>query len=477
MPQDDPMTTPRLSDELTILCQRYHALLLTLDEQSITVAVGSDPDAEMLTALKFASNRRVLIEKWPAARLEKQLAPPQSAMEKASIYQPTPEVEEQEDIPVIRFINETLNSAIQRRASDIHFEPMTMHCRIRLRIDGVLQEVPSAPDELTPRLIARLKIMGKLDIAERRLPQDGQFTLQLDRERYSLRIATLPIQTGEKVVLRVLQTQQQALTLDTLGLTTDALEVFKRVLRRPQGLILVTGPTGSGKTFTLYSAIRWLNTTSRNICSVEDPVEIPLQGINQTAVNTKSRLDFSRVLRALLRQDPDVIMIGEIRDAETADIAVKAAQTGHLVLSTLHTNSASETITRMRHLGIPGYLLASALKLIIAQRLVRKLCPHCRQPVPSETVSPYQSPSPLRQWRPQGCNHCFSGYYGRVAIYDLLAISRALQQTLADNGDVSCLRHSRPDSLFNAGLALVNVGITSLDEVYRVVGDGMEEED
>ncbi|AXW88737.1 type II secretion system protein GspE [Lonsdalea britannica] len=476
------MTTSRLSDELKILCQRYRALLLTLDEQSITVAVGNAPAVEMLTALKFASNRRVLIEKWPAARLEKQLSPPPSAREKASIYQPTPEVEEQEDIPVVKFINETLSSAIQRRASDIHFEPMTMHCRIRLRIDGVLQEVPSAPDELTPRLIARLKIMGKLDIAERRLPQDGQFTLQLDRECYSLRIATLPIQTGEKVVLRVLQTQQQALTLDTLGLATGALKAFKRVLRLPQGLILVTGPTGSGKTFTLYSAIRWLNTTSCNICSVEDPVEIPLEGINQTAVSTKSRLDFGRVLRALLRQDPDVIMIGEIRDAETADIAVKAAQTGHLVLSTLHTNSASETITRIRHLGVPGYLLASALKLIIAQRLVRRLCPHCRQPVPAETVSSHASWSgPLKQWRPQGCNHCFSGYYGRVAIYDLLTLSPALQQTLADNGKVLCDNahawYSRSNSLFHAGLALVNEGITSLDEVYRVVGDGMEEED
>ncbi len=482
MPQGDLMTSQILSEELVILCQRYHALLLAIDEQSITVAVGSPPTTEMLTALKFASNRRVLIEKWPAARLEKAIAPPQSAMEKASIYQPTPEIEEQEDIPVIKFINQTLNSAIQRRASDIHFEPMAMHCRIRLRIDGVLQEMPSAPDELTPRLIARLKIMGKLDIAERRLPQDGQFTLQLDRERYSLRIATLPIQTGEKVVLRVLQTQQHALTLNTLGLSTSALRLFKQVLRLPQGMILVTGPTGSGKTFTLYSAIRWLNCTSRNICSVEDPVEIPLEGINQTAVNAKSRLDFSRVLRALLRQDPDVIMIGEIRDAETADIAVKAAQTGHLVLSTLHTNSASETITRLRHLGVPGYLLASALKLIIAQRLVRRLCPHCREQVPSEPISPHAAwSSPLRQWRPRGCNHCFSGYYGRAAIYDLLAISRDLQQTLADNGEVSYEKahdqHARPNWLFNAGLALVNEGITSLDEVYRVVGDGMEEED
>ncbi|RAT13724.1 type II secretion system protein GspE [Lonsdalea populi] len=476
------MTPQILSDELSVLCQRYHALLLAIDEQSITVAVGGTPSAEMLTALKFASNRRVVIEKWPAARLEKQLVPPQSAMEKTSTYQPTSEVEVQEDIPVVRFINQTLNSAIQRRASDIHFEPMTMHCRIRLRIDGVLQEVPSAPDELTPRLIARLKIMGKLDIAERRLPQDGQFTLQLDQERYSLRIATLPIHTGEKVVLRVLQTQQQALTLDTLGLSTRALRLFKQVLRLPQGMILVTGPTGSGKTFTLYSAIRWLNSTSRNICSVEDPVEIPLEGINQTAVNAKSRLDFSRVLRALLRQDPDVIMIGEIRDSETADIAVKAAQTGHLVLSTLHTNSASETITRLRHLGVPGYLLASALKLIIAQRLVRKLCPHCREPVPSKPVSPHSSWSgPLRQWRPQGCNHCFSGYYGRVAIYDLLAFSPELQQTLSDDGKISCEnphdQNFHLNSLFNAGLTLVNEGITSLDEVFRVVGDGMEEED
>ncbi|NKI75245.1 type II secretion system protein GspE [Dickeya sp. CFBP 2040] len=478
------MTQDTQHPELQLLCRRYHALLLDMDEQVISVAVAGPVAEDLIAALRFASHRRVLVEQWPAARLEQQLTSPQAEEITAPYQADAVTSEEPDDTPVVQFINQMLKLAVQRRASDIHIEPLPAGYRVRLRIDGVLHEIPSAPDLPANRMIARLKIMGKLNIAERRLPQDGQFSLRLEQHVYSLRIATLPVQGGEKVVLRVLQTQQQALELDALGLQHHALQQLKQTLNLPQGLILVTGPTGSGKTFTLYSAIRWLNDVSRNICSVEDPVEIPLSGINQTAIHAPGQLDFARVLRALLRQDPDVIMIGEIRDAETAEIAVKAAQTGHLVLSTLHTNSALDTLARLEHLGIPGYLLAAALKLVIAQRLVRRLCPHCRQLDEDMTTLPDTLwRGPLRQWRASGCEHCFSGYYGRAAIYDLLPITPEIQQSLSgsaalsDNGLPLPLqqRPLRPDNrLLSAGLALVHEGITSLEEVYRVVGDDIE---
>ncbi|WP_226067387.1 type II secretion system protein GspE [Dickeya zeae] len=473
------MTHQTQHHELQLLCRRYHALLLDIDEQTISVAVAGSVAEDLIAALRFASHRRVLVEQWPAARLEQQLTSPQAQEATAPYQADAVSPEEPDDAPVVQFINQTLKLAIQRRASDIHLEPLSAGYRVRLRIDGVLHEIPANPDLPANRMVARLKIMGKLNIAERRLPQDGQFSLRLEQYTYSLRIATLPVQGGEKVVLRVLQTQQHALELGALGLSDYALQQFKQTLSLPQGLILVTGPTGSGKTFTLYSAIRWLNDTSRNICSVEDPVEIPLPGINQTAIHTQSQLDFARVLRALLRQDPDVIMIGEIRDAETAEIAVKAAQTGHLVLSTLHTNSALDTLIRLGHLGIPGYLVAAALKLVIAQRLVRRLCPHCRQLREDETTLPNSLwQGPLRQWQATGCEHCFSGYYGRAAIYDLLPVTPALQQALS--GATSLADHNltlplqRETRLLSAGLALVHEGVTSLEEVYRVIGDHIE---
>ncbi|MEC5317389.1 type II secretion system protein GspE [Brenneria populi subsp. brevivirga] len=467
-----------LAHELQILCQRYQALLLNMDEHSLSVAVHGSPSAEMLAALRFAGNRQVLIEQWPLAKMEQRLNPLTTVAEAPEDYHAEPEDRgNDEDAPAVHFINQTLRLAIQRRASDIHLEPLPACCRIRLRIDGVLQEIASPAAELTARITARLKIMGRLNIAERRLPQDGQFSITLDLRVYSLRIATLPVQYGEKVVLRILQTQRQELALDKLGLVESDLARLTEVLSLPQGMILVTGPTGSGKTVTLYSAIRWLNDVSRNICSVEDPIEIPLPGINQTAINPKADLDFSRILRAMLRQDPDVIMVGEIRDSETADIAVKAAQTGHLVMSTLHTNSAVETLTRLRHLGIPGYLIAAALKLVISQRLVRRLCPHCKTPAEPLSHLPAELwRGPLRHWQAKGCGHCLSGYYDRIAIYELLVITPELRQALADNASNSRLtqlsRQSGSLPLLAAGLARVNEGVTSITEIYRIVGAG-----
>lgn len=468
------VNTPTTQQELHRLCQRYQALLLSIDDQTVSIAISGKVCSELLSALKFASNRQVLVEEWPQARLEQAMHAERKAEEPGAPFHTASALNE-EDVPVIQFINQALRLAFQRRASDIHFEPDTDSYRIRMRIDGVLQTCPAPPLEWAACITARLKIMGKLNIAERRLPQDGQFSMTLDSHTFSLRIATLPVLHGEKVVLRILQTYQQTLDLERLGLSPRALACLTQALQQPQGMILVTGPTGSGKTVTLYSAIRWLNDCKRNICSVEDPVEIPLSGINQTALNTKADLHFSNILRALLRQDPDVIMIGEIRDSDTAEIAVKAAQTGHLVLSTLHTNSALDTLARLGHLGIPGYLLAGALTLIIAQRLVRRLCPHCKTLAAAPLTFPDAIwPDALPHWEAQGCEHCFSGYYGRTALYELLPLTLPLRHALSNNANEQQLaalaRQAGHDSLLTAALHLVSQGETTIAEAYRVIG-------
>ncbi|WP_061794979.1 type II secretion system protein GspE [Serratia ficaria] len=468
-----------ISEEVHALCQRYQTLALSADASTLTIALSEDAPQGLLAALRFATGKRIHLEQWPAARLEQalnrrhlQAEPSASATEKPEAGGAS--LDDESDAPVVQFINQTLRMAIQRRASDIHFEPYQQRFRVRLRIDGVLQAIASPPSELAARLSARLKIMGQLDIAERRLPQDGQLSLWLDNARYSMRIATLPTLHGEKVVLRILQTERQELPLDRLGMSQAALARYAAALSSPQGMILVTGPTGSGKTVTLYSGLRQLNDAQSNLCSVEDPIEIPLFGVNQTQINVKTELSFSRVLRALLRQDPDVIMIGEIRDKETAEIAVKAAQTGHLVLSTLHTNSTGETLTRLTHMGIPGYLIAASLKLVIAQRLVRKLCEHCRYPHGQAVRFPAAIwPEPLTAWRADGCEHCFGGYYGRIGVYELLSVTPQVQAGLLENASPGQLADIARDqgqiTLLQAGLAQVAAGVTSLEELYRVV--------
>lgn len=467
-----------ISDEIHALCQRYQALALSEDEQRLTIALHGEIPAALVSALRFATGKSVGIEQWPVARLEQA----QNQRQSLALVPPPENTEERptslnddSDTPVVQFINQTLRSAIQRRASDVHFEPYQQRFRVRLRIDGVLQAIASPPFSLAARITARLKIMGQLDIAERRLPQDGQLGVQLDNASFSMRISTLPTLHGEKVVLRILQTDRQELPLEQLGMSLEALGWYANALCNPQGMILVTGPTGSGKTVTLYSGLRQLNDAQSNLCSVEDPIEIPVFGINQTQINSKTDLDFARVLRALLRQDPDVIMIGEIRDKETAEIAVKAAQTGHLVLSTLHTNSTCETLTRLTQMGIPGYLLAACLKLVIAQRLVRRLCPHCRYPQVEILHFPATIwPAPLIPWRAAGCEHCFGGYYGRIGVYELLKITPEIQNALMQNASVIQLadiaQQQGQTTLLQAGLELVAQGITSLEELYRVVG-------
>ncbi|MEZ3501279.1 type II secretion system protein GspE [Pantoea sp. KPR_PJ] len=456
---------PTAESAIHTLCQRYRALLLHHDATLLRVAVAEPVPEGLSEALSFASQCQIEIECWPQARIDLCLhesataAPPRDVLPESAV----------------EAVNQMLQQALRRRASDIHIEPQRDGVRIRLRIDGVLQPLTTAVEAPSAALLARLKILGGLDIAERRLPQDGQFTLSLDSHLAAFRVATLPVQYGEKAVIRLLQSEESALSLDKLGLPAAQFRLLEAALVQPQGLILVTGPTGSGKTFTLYSCLSRLNRPDINISSVEDPVEIPLAGINQTQINPKCGLDCNRVLRALLRQDPDVIMVGEIRDAETAEIAVKAAQTGHLVLSTLHTNSTAETLTRLRQMGMPGYLLGPALRLIVAQRLVRRLCPHCRQPAQAVAHFPPDIwPGTLQTWRAPGCDHCFSGYFGRLALFEILPVSSRLQNAIAAEMPLDSLvalaKSQGMKTLLSAGLEAVSRGETSLEEMQRVTG-------
>ncbi|MBS9435753.1 type II secretion system protein GspE [Photorhabdus noenieputensis] len=467
-----------MEKEIHDICQRHQSVVIKKDDNTITIASSELPNDDLLSALRFISGCIVNVEIWPLARIE-------SILHQNISLSHVPEEEpallpliadtntDDNDAPVIQLINQTLLTAIQRRASDIHFEPFQQGYRIRIRVDGALHLLSSPSYQMNASIAARLKIMAKLNIAEKRLPQDGQFDWSDTRHNYAIRMATLPTIHGEKVVLRILSTMQQ-LSLDQLGIPDPLLNQLRQKLALPQGMILVTGPTGSGKTVTLYSCLQYLNQNKKNICSVEDPVEIPLNGINQTQTNSKIDLNFAKVLRALLRQDPDVIMVGEIRDSETAEISVKAAQTGHLVLSTLHTNSTIDTLSRLQNLGISGYMAASCIKLIIAQRLVRKLCLHCRKQQTEETVINIENNSLfIKQWLAVGCEHCFSGYYGRTAIYEFLEITYDIQQILSEQNPKNVqktIMSQRKDTLLSSGILLVEQGITSLEEIYQVTG-------
>lgn len=453
------------TDQLVALCLRHHALLLSSDSERINIAVVGKPAPELMEALRFATQKRIDIECWSAERMEKhrQLTS-QSHLPGVSQTHSTVDV-----------LNHTLQQAINQRASDIHIEPMEHACQIRLRIDGVLCPQPPLAAELANLLSARLKVLGNLDIAERRLPQDGQFTIELANEPVSFRIATLPCSGGEKIVLRLLHQVPQALEPKALGMDAEQLACFNEVLHQPQGLILVTGPTGSGKTVTLYSALQSRNTPDVNICSVEDPIEIPLAGLNQTQINPRAGLTFQNVLRALLRQDPDIIMVGEIRDGETAGIAINAAQTGHLVLSTLHTNSTTETLIRLEQMGVARWMISSALTMVIAQRLVRRLCPHCRRETRDQAQLPRSVwPRPLPRWQPTGCDRCYHGFYGRVAIFEVLAIDNALRQAIASGAGTDVIEASARQagmvSLFEHGCRAVEQGLTTIEELLRVLG-------
>lgn len=386
------------------------------------------------------------------------------------------------DGPVIRFVNKLLIEAVRRGASDLHFEPYEHMYRARFRIDGLLHEVARPPVQLIGRISARLKVMSRLDIAEKRRPQDGRIKLRISKqEAIDFRVSTLPTLWGEKVVMRILDSSSAKLGIDALGYEDDQKQLYLQALKQPQGMILVTGPTGSGKTVSLYTGLNILNTADVNISTIEDPVEINMEGINQVNVNIKQGMDFSNALRAFLRQDPDIIMVGEIRDLETAEIAIKAAQTGHLVLSTLHTNSAAETLTRLHNMGIATFNIATSVSLIIAQRLARKLCPHCKQPVdlPPEVLREEgfseQQIGTFTVYAPVGCNRCSGGYKGRTGIYEVVRVTPSLQHLImsgANSLDISQqMRAEGFRDLRASGLRKVMQGITSLEEMNRVTKD------
>ena len=386
---------------------------------------------------------------------------------------------EVDEAPIVRFINKLLLDAIKLGSSDIHFEPYEKNYRVRFRTDGILQEMARPPQNLAPRIAARLKVMSQMDISERRIPQDGRIKMKLSKTRaIDFRVNTLPTLWGEKIVLRILDPSSAQMGIDALGYEEEQKQLYMRALEQPQGMILVTGPTGSGKTVSLYTGLNILNTEERNISTAEDPVEINLEGINQVHVNPKVGLDFATALRSFLRQDPDVVMVGEIRDLETAEIAIKAAQTGHLVLSTLHTNSAPETLTRLRNMGVPAFNIATSVSLIIAQRLARRLCEHCKTPssAPVETLlaegfTPEQLET-ARIYTPVGCDRCVRGYKGRTGIYEVVPITPAISQLIMEEGNsLQIGAQAQKEGFRNlrqSGLRKVAQGITSLEEINRV---------
>ncbi|MHB0807686.1 type IV-A pilus assembly ATPase PilB [Stutzerimonas nitrititolerans] len=389
---------------------------------------------------------------------------------------------EADDAPVVRFVNKMLLDAIKRGSSDLHFEPYEKSYRVRFRTDGVLHEVARPPVQLVSRISARLKVMAALDIAERRKPQDGRIKMKVSKTKsIDFRVNSLPTLWGEKIVMRILDSSSAKMGIDALGYEEDQKELYLSALKQPQGMILVTGPTGSGKTVSLYTGLNILNTIDVNISTAEDPVEINLEGINQVNVNPRQGMDFAQALRAFLRQDPDIIMVGEIRDLETAEIAIKAAQTGHMVMSTLHTNSAAETLTRLRNMGVPAFNIATSVNLIIAQRLARKLCSSCKKEVevPRDALLkegfPEDKIGTFKLYGPVGCDNCNGGYKGRVGIYEVVKITPALQRLIMEEGNsIDIALQARKDG-FNdlrlSGLVKAMHGITSLEEVNRVTKD------
>jgi type IV pilus assembly protein PilB len=382
-----------------------------------------------------------------------------------------------DDSPVVAYLEVALQEAVRLKASDVHFEPFEDFFQVRLRVDGHLRDMVPPPWALKDKLCSRIKVLSKLDIAEKRLPQDGRMQLPLpDGRLLDLRVSSLPTLFGEKLVIRLLSPDAAAWSLDQLGYEAEDKDRLLQAIHRPHGMVLVTGPTGSGKTQSLYACLNVLNTPEVNIATVEDPSEMHLPGVNQVNVNDKAGLSFAVALRAFLRQDPDVLMVGEVRDRETADIAIKAAQTGHLVFSTLHTNDAPSTLSRLRNMGIEPYNMVSSIALITAQRLVRRLCVHCKQSMPLDQqrlrslgLPEHQMQTPAQWYQPVGCTHCHKGFAGRVGIFQVMPISDVLSELILQDASVSTLalqaQREGVSTLRQAGLRKVWQGITSLDEV------------
>lgn len=389
-----------------------------------------------------------------------------------------------EDAPVVKFVNKMLLDAIRMGASDLHFEPYEKSYRVRFRVDGVLQIINRPPVQLAGKIAARLKVMSQMDISERRAPQDGRIKLKISKTKaIDFRVNSCPTLFGEKLVLRILDPSSAMLGIDALGYEPDQKELFLEALDKPQGMLLITGPTGSGKTVSLYTGLNILNTPETNISTAEDPVEINLEGINQVNVNPKVGLTFASALKAFLRQDPDIVMVGEIRDLETAEIAIKAAQTGHMVLSTLHTNSAPETLTRLRNMGVASFNIATSVNLVIAQRLARRLCKNCKKPtnVPKQsllemgfTEEDLANPDNVI-YEPVGCSECREGYKGRVGIYEVMKIYPSIARIIMEDGNAiqikdEAMKHGFRD-LRRSGIMKVLQGTTSIQEMYRVTSE------
>ncbi len=471
------------------------AIPLFEDEQGLTVAMSNPTDAYVLAALQLASGKaitpRVGIPSELEAAFERLYGSGRSAMGQivdsiglADNLTDEEQIQHLKDLaseaPVIRLVNLMIARAVESRASDIHIEPFENRLKVRYRVDGVLREVESPPSRLSAAVISRIKIMAKLNIAERRLPQDGRIQLRAQGKEIDLRVSTVPTLWGESVVMRILDKASVVLDFPALGFSPRTLKRFLDILHLPHGIILVTGPTGSGKTTTLYTALQTLNTPERKILTVEDPVEYQLEGINQIQVKPQINLNFANALRAIVRQDPDVIMIGEMRDLETAGIAVQSALTGHLVLSTLHTNDAAGSITRLLDMGVDDYLLTSTINGILAQRLVRLLCTHCRQPYPAlpELVEElrlqrFSTEATITLYKGVGCEHCGgTGYRGRAAIMEFLVMSDPLRRLVLKHADATTLQleaqKEHMDTMYEDGLSKAVAGVTTLEEVMRV---------
>jgi type IV pilus assembly protein PilB len=390
-----------------------------------------------------------------------------------------------EDAPVVKLVNVLVQEAIKERASDIHIEPYEDSLRVRYRIDGVLHEVAPPPKRLHPAITSRIKILSDLDIAERRLPQDGRFKVRVADRVVDMRVSSIPTIFGEKIVMRILDREGLVLDLTKLGFEPDSLQTFQEIIRKPYGMVLVTGPTGSGKTTTLYSALSTINSPTRNIMTAEDPVEYQLKGVNQIQVKDDIGLSFAAALRSFLRQDPDIILVGEIRDLETAEIAIKAAMTGHLVLSTLHTNDAASSITRLSDMGVEPFLVAASMLMVVAQRLVRQICPRCKEvykPTP-EIVQALgigdRDMETMRFYRGTGCDYCHkSGYRGRMALYEVLVVNEKIREAVVEKGSVSKIKKLAKErgtrSLRDSGILKVLDGSTTVEEVLSVtLGDDL----
>ena len=482
------------------LIRKHHALPLFIRGNTLFIALSDPTNLEALDEIKFQSRlhpETILVEEDKLVKaIETSLEAADTSMsalldadlENLDITGADEDATKSEvnsdidDAPIVRFVNKILLDAIKKGASDIHMEPYEKHFRIRFRADGMLYQVASPPANIATRIISRVKVMAKMDIAERRVPQDGRIKMIISKHRaIDFRVNTCPTLFGEKVVLRILDPTTAQIGIEKLGFESDQQQLFLAAINKPYGMVLVTGPTGSGKTVTLYTGLNLLNSVERNISTAEDPVEITVEGINQVNMNVKAGLTFANALRAFLRQDPDIIMVGEIRDLETADIAVKAAQTGHLVLSTLHTNDAPQTLNRLMQMGVAPFNIVSAVNLIMAQRLARRLCERCKTPAnfPDNILISAgfkeDELKTLQIYSPVGCEYCTNGYKGRIGIYQVMTLSERMRTLILEGGNALQLTELAKSEGINdlraSGLNKIRMGITSLEEIDRITKD------